>query len=226
MVKRIVKFLLCQIRRLQFRRQCRIDPLAIIMGTVTFEGANKVGAHSKVIGTSMGYGSYMGNSNLFPGCKIGRYCSIGSNVEVVSATHPTKRTVSTHPFFYNSAYSLMSYAPTVSFDEILATPDGYHLEMGHDVWIGDHVLIKGGVRIGNGAVIAMGSVVTCDVPPYAIVGGVPARVIKYRFTEEQIEALENIQWWDKPETWIKERGILFPDIDLFLEREGTLHEGM
>ena len=226
MLKSVVKFLLCQIKRLQFRRKCRIDPSAVIMGSVAFEGANKVGAHSRVISTSMGYGSYMGNGNLFHMCKIGRYCSIGSNVEVVSATHPINRAVSTHPFFYNSKYSAMSYAPTVSFDEILVDSQGYCLEVGHDVWIGDRVLIKGGVHIGNGAVIAMGSVVTGDVPAYAIVGGVPARVIKYRFTENQIEVLENIQWWNKPEAWIRERGILFSDIDLFLEREGVLHEGM
>lgn len=64
------------------------------------------------------------------------------------------------------------------------------------MWIGWGVLIKGGVTIGNGAVIGARSVVTKDVPPYAVVAGVPAKVIKYRFEQEKIDLLQQLQWWD------------------------------
>lgn len=71
-----------------------------------------------------------------------------------------------------------------------------HTTIGNDVWIGWGVLIKGGVTIGNGAVIGARSVVTKDVPPYAVVAGVPAKVIKYRFEQEKIDLLQQLQWWD------------------------------
>ena len=77
------------------------------------------------------------------------------------------------------------------------------------VWIGSHALINGGVHIGNGACVAAGAVVVKDVPPYAIVGGVPAKVIRYRFTEDVIAKLEELKWWDMPEEKLKEHITLF-----------------
>ena len=85
------------------------------------------------------------------------------------------------------------------------------------MWIGDNVLIKGGVRIGNGAIVAMGAVVTKDVEPFAIVGGVPARIIKYRFEKEQIEELQRIEWWNMPDEWLTAHANDFNNIDRFLE---------
>lgn len=78
MLKRMVKFLLCQVRRIQLRKQCAIDPLAIVRGKVFFVGANKVGANSCVVSSKFGYGTYMGRDNLFPNCRFGRYCSMGN----------------------------------------------------------------------------------------------------------------------------------------------------
>ena len=86
---------------------------------------------------------------------------------------------------------------------------------GNDVWIGSRATILGGVTIGHGAIIAAGAVVTKDVPPYAIVGGVPAKVIKYRFNEQQIEKLLSNPWWDKPIRWIKEHSQEFKDIEVY-----------
>lgn len=90
------------------------------------------------------------------------------------------------------------------------------IEIGNDVWIGDSVLILDGVKIGDGAVLAAGAVVTADVPPYAIVGGVPAKVIRYRFNEDEIEHLIKLKWWDKSEQWIKENAHLFSNVKKFI----------
>ena len=78
--------------------------------------------------------------------------------------------------------------------------------------------IMDGVSIGNGAVVAAGAVVTKDVPPYAIVGGVPAKIIKYRFTPDQIEFLQQFKWWNMPEDWIRENWQLFDNIQKFAEK--------
>jgi acetyltransferase-like isoleucine patch superfamily enzyme len=93
------------------------------------------------------------------------------------------------------------------------------IEIGNDVWIGAHSTIMSGVKIGNGAVVAAKSVVTKDVPPYAIVGGNPARIIKYRFDKSQIEKLLNISWWDWDEDKIRENAELMwsSDVDKFIE---------
>lgn len=95
-----------------------------------------------------------------------------------------------------------------------------------DIWLisdmmcgsGLMVKIMDGVSIGNGAVVAAGAVVTKDVPPYAIVGGVPAKIIKYRFTPDQIEFLQQFKWWNMPEDWIRENWQMFEDIEKFAEK--------
>ena len=90
------------------------------------------------------------------------------------------------------------------------------VNIGNDVWIGDNVYILAGVKIGNGAIIAMGAVVTRDVEPYTIVGGVPAKVIRKRFNDEQIKKLEEIKWWNKSTDWILEHIEDFEDIEKFV----------
>lgn len=89
--------------------------------------------------------------------------------------------------------------------------------IGNDVWIGANAIILQGVTIGDGAIIAAGAVVTKDVPPYAIVGGVPAKVIKYRFSDEVILKLLQIKWWDKPEEWIIQKLEKFTDVSGFVK---------
>ena len=170
-----------------------------------FEGKNKIYPRARVSGSSLGRGSYVGPDSSLSRCKVGRYCSIGPEVKVLAGTHPIDEKISTHPCFYSLGMQAgFTYSKEQLYDEFLFCPPGnkYHVEIGSDVWIGARAIILGGVRIGNGAMIAAGSVVTKDVLDYAIVGGVPAKQLRFRFTEESRIALLEERWWDKDEGWI------------------------
>ncbi len=168
-----------------------------------FEGYNKLSHHSFFSG-EMGFASYIG-SNSIVGGKIGRFCSIASNVTFLSKTHPVQGFISSHPSFYSIKKQCgFSYVNKQKFNEepMLSNCD-YSIEVGNDVYIGYGATIIGPCRIGDGAVIAAGAVVTGDVPDYAIVGGVPAKIIKYRFSKDDISFLQSLKWWNKPSEWIK-----------------------
>lgn len=136
--------------------------------------------------------SYIGGSSKVSRTTIGKFCSIGENVRIGLGKHPLS-CQSTYPGFYTNNFDLYGIkkeydCPISEYEEIT---------IGNDVWIGTSAIILDGVNIGDGAVIAAGAVVTKDVPPYAIVAGVPAKIIKYRFSEEKILHLLKEKWWDK-----------------------------
>lgn len=182
------------------------------------EGYNKIGS-SIISRSKIGRGTYIGNNCSLSNCKIGRYCSIGSNIKVLSATHPTSIYVSTHPAFFSTiGQAGFSYVNSNRFKESLFYDEKEKVvvEIGNDVWIGDDVTILGGCKIEDGSIIATGAVVTRNVPPYTIVGGVPAHVIKKRFSEEVITKLINFGWWNKSHEWLTSNSGKFEDIDVFI----------
>ncbi len=219
MIKRVAKFLMCLKNKIVFHSKCRIRLSNIFRGKTEFEGKNGLGASNCIIDSYFGYGTLIGDGNFLDKIKTGRFCSIGSEVKVISSAHPTDVFVSTHPAFYSHRYNFLSYVGKEKFSEILMCDDKFSVIAGNDVWIGDRVLIKGGVKIGDGSVIGMGAVVTKDVPPYAVVGGVPARIIKMRFSESQISELLSQNIWEKPIGWIKENAERFESIDKFLSEK-------
>jgi len=126
--------------------------------------------------------------------KLGRYCSVARGINVVSGNHPINA-VTTNPFFYGHYHTahmpeVVNNAGHPDFQRDLGK-----VSVGHDVWIGGHCVLKGGITIGTGAVIAAGSVVVKDVPPYMIVGGNPAKTIRPRFEKETIQRLLASEWW-------------------------------
>uniref|UniRef100_A0A7V3J944 CatB-related O-acetyltransferase n=1 Tax=candidate division CPR3 bacterium TaxID=2268181 RepID=A0A7V3J944_UNCC3 len=183
-----------------------------------FEGKNVIGSFCRIYNSTLGFGSYLADNCIIENTKIGRFCSIGQSVRTFIGRHPSKVFVSTHPAFYSTQKQAgFTFVEKDCFEEHLyVDPEKrFVVEIGNDVWIGNNVIIIDGIRIGNGAIVAAGAVVTKDVEPYAIVAGVPARVIRYRFPPDIIKFLLDFKWWDKGYDWIIKNSIFFRDIDKF-----------
>lgn len=171
----------------------------VSQGNFSLEGANGLVYESPIRlmnctldNVAIGARSFVSADTHITNAKLGRYCSIAGEVKIGLANHPTNW-MSTHPFPYNVTMvdSVGYYKPPFDYD---VSAKNTILE--HDVWIGMRVIIVGGIKIGTGAIIAAGSVVTKDVPPYAIVGGNPAKIIKYHFDEELQNAFLESRWWE------------------------------
>jgi len=214
-VKKIIRFLYHKIKNrklLSFSISSRISKNSV------FEGRNKIYPEASFSGT-LGFGSYIGpNSNLLG--SIGRYTSIAPFVKVINGTHPTTVPyVSTSPVFYSlNKQNGTSYTDIQRFDEFLYCKETKSpVIIGNDCWIGERVMIIGGVNIAHGAIVLAGAVVTKDIPPYAIVGGVPGKIIKYRYDSETIQFLLKYEWWNKDEKWLKKNVDLMNNIDLLIK---------
>lgn len=159
--------------------------------------------------TQLGEYSYVQSGSVICNAEIGPYCSIAGGVNIGLAMHPTSM-VSTSPVFYDNTQPLPKFfAKTKLFSENMP-----RTVIGADVWIGQGSLVKAGVRIGIGAVIGAGAVVTKDVPPYMIAGGNPCRAIRPRFSEELCQKLLDTRWWELDETKLQELAPYFHDPEL------------
>lgn len=174
------------------------------------EGYNKIHDYS-VFGGYLGKYSYIG-SHSHVIATVGRFCSIGPNVRTITSLHPTGF-VSTHPSFYSThKQSGRTFADKDHFVEKVSSES---IRIGNDVFIGDSVVILPGVQIGDGAIIGAGSVVTKDVESYSIMAGNPAKLIRMRFAQEDIELLETARWWELDDVRIQSFAEHMLDIDDF-----------
>ncbi len=164
--------------------------------------------HNEVYNINLGDYSYISGPRSFvEDARIGKYCSIARQVIIGLSGH-NYNWVTTSPIITSKSYGFIA-------DDV-KEPQKAAPVIGNDVWIGMNTIVMRGVTIGDGAIIAAGSVVTKDIEPYSIVAGIPARHMRYRFTEDQIRELLRIQWWNWDEKQIREKAHLFYDIDKFI----------
>ena len=178
---------------------------------VCVDSLSKIGRYNvlfpkcTLINSSIGDHTYIQKESMLFMCDVGKYCSIAMKVYVGLPQHELSM-VSSHPAFYLRDTPLVK----IYSKQNIGIPHARTL-LGNDVWIGHGALIMSGITIGNGAVIAAGAVVTVDIPDYAIVGGVPAKLIRYRFDKDTISSLLLTKWWDLDEEWIENHIYLFTD---------------
>lgn len=159
------------------------SPIRIERDVVISNKKIKIGRY-----TFIGKGASIGRNTE----SIGRYCSLASGCVVGLNYHPMEK-LSTSAAFYSKSWGIYNG----DVDYISSFQEGRQTIIKNDVWVGANVIILGGVSIGNGAVIGAGSVVTKDVPDYAVVAGNPAKIIRYRFNEGVIKKLLYLKWWEK-----------------------------
>ncbi len=188
-------------------------PCAILNSSIDKRAS--VGNGSQVVNSTVRKYSYAYDCKII-NAQIGAFCSIAEGTVIGGGSHPTDW-VSTSPVFYSGENVLRKNFSDKKYTEFAETT------IGNDVWIGSKCLIKGGVTIGDGAVIGMGSVVTHDIPPYEIWAGNPAKCIRRRFDDETIKRLLNSKWWDKSDEDLQKTGNYFDDPDDFLEKVEDLN---
>jgi phosphonate metabolism protein (transferase hexapeptide repeat family) len=194
-----------------------IDPTATVescrLGRYT-----QVGARTSLIETELGDYSYIVNDADAVYTRVGKFCSIAAHTRINPGDHPMWRVSQSHFTYRASAY----FAGEADEEEFFDWRRSRPVTIGHDVWIGHGAIILAGRSLGTGAVIAAGAIVTKDVPPYSIVAGVPAKVVKPRFAPAIARRIEALAWWDWSHERLRAALLDFRNLspEAFLERYG------
>lgn len=184
----MISYIISRIRvRLALKsvKNSKIDKKAKLFGSVS------------VVNSEIGRYTYIKSGSSLVNTKVGSFCSIASGCSVGGASHPTNW-MSTSPVFHSGRNVFLKNFSSHPFNPYKQTI------IGNDVWIGLRVIVKAGVKIGDGAVIGMGSIVTKDIPPYEIWAGNPAKKIKDRFDDDTKEKLLRLKWWELDEKALKD----------------------
>ncbi|MBA2518761.1 MAG: acetyltransferase [Chloroflexia bacterium] len=175
-----------------------------------------IGPGCSIVESTVGDYTYAAGDVSIIYSAVGKFCSIASHVRLNPGNHPMHR-VTQHHMTYRRR--MFGFAETDD-EEFFTWRRAHPVTIGHDVWIGHGAIVMPGVSVGDGAVIGSGAVVTKDVPPYLIVGGVPAKPIRERFPGPVAERLRAIAWWDWPRQLLAARFADLNDLDRFLELYG------
>lgn len=186
------------------KRNVKVAVSSKIKPSTRFGCNVRIGDNTRLKG-SVGSYSYIGKDCRL-NAHIGKFCSIAPGVKVVEGTHRTEYLSSSPVFLSTQKQCGITFTEKeIVREEILIDEEnGIAVEIGNDVWIGENVLIKGGIKIGDGSVIGMGAVVIKDVEPFSIVGGVPAKMIRKRFSDEVIKNIGQVKWWNWDEKLLRE----------------------
>ena len=200
------------------RYKCSFSISSKISKESIFEEMTKVSSNTFFHG-KLSFGSYI-SSYCRISADIGRFTSIGESVTTTTGKHPIHEPfVSTSPCFYSLNTNKLQCGSTFATKQLFQeysycdTQNKIAVKIGNDCWIGNGAFLVGGITISDGAVVLAHAVVTKDVPPYAIVAGVPARVVGYRFDEETISWLLKVRWWDNDLSWFKKKWELLTSLE-------------
>ncbi|MFG1391876.1 LbetaH domain-containing protein [Xanthobacter agilis] len=195
-----------------------IDPTAEVRAS-RLGRYTEVGARTKLLDVEMGDYSYVVNDADIASAAIGKFCSIAAMTRLNPGNHPTWRATQAHFTYRASAY----FPGEADEEDFFAWRRAQWLTIGHDVWIGHGAIVLAGRSIGTGAVVAAGAVVSKDVPAYAIVAGVPARLVKWRFPPDIAERLQALAWWDWSHEALRAALADFRalSVEAFLEKHGA-----
>jgi len=202
-----VKLVRSKILEFQLKdRKLKIGYLSTV-SNCTFGVYNTLYENVSLHGVALGDFTYIASGTQISRTIIGKFCSIGPDCKIGLGKHPSRDFVSTHPIFFSTLkQTQMTFADKNYFDEF------ENIEIGNDVWIGANVIVVDGIKIGDGVIVAAGSVVTKDIPAYAIVGGIPAKIIRYRFEKDEIDKLLKLRWWDMDIEYLKINFIKFHNV--------------
>lgn len=189
-----------------------IPKSTLVIGSVVLGRSVALGSEIRLNHCAIGDYSYLGPRCSLAYAEVGKFCSIASEVHIGLGMHPLAPFVSTHPAFYLRRPA-MGWTLADKDHRAEYSPS----KVGSDVWIGLRAAIKDGVTIADGAVIAAGAVVIKNVPPYAIVGGVPAKLIRFRFPPDIVQFLLDFRWWDQDDKWLRQNWSRFHDIKGLME---------